>query len=92
MTLREHILFWLDDQISVESHFWSDLKWLVWLPIWPFAIISWVWFDTIVIRQGALIIGFLICVAWSALIFHRRRIKKRDWVEPSRFTDENGGY
>ncbi len=92
MTLREHITFWLDDQISVKSHFWSDLKWLVWLPIWPFAVIAWVWFDTVFIRQGALVVGFLLCIAWGAFIFHRRRIKKRDWVEPSRFTDENGGY
>lgn len=92
MTVREHITFWLDEQISVNSNFWSDLRWLVWLPIWPFVIIAWVWLDTVVIRQGALVVGPFLCIPWGGFIFHRRRIKKRDWVEPSRFTDENGGY
>lgn len=92
MTWRAHVLSWLDDQISVKSSFWNDLKWLVWLPAWPFALIAWIWFDTSIVRQVAIGTGFIFCLAGTVLIFQRRRIKKRDWVEPSRYSDENGGY
>jgi len=90
MKLREHFLFWLDSQISVGSLFWSDIRWLLWVPLWPFLFISWIWFDVVAVRQASLGIGLFLCVPWGFLIAHRRRIKRRDWVEPTRFSDKTG--
>ena len=92
MTLVEDFLFWTDEQISVKTPFWSDIKWLAWLPMWPFLATVMIWFENEPLRQGALIIGFVLSVAWTAFLFRRRHLKKKTWIEPTRFSDENGGY
>jgi hypothetical protein len=92
MSLRADFLFWVDDQISVKSHFWGDLRWLMWLPLWPFFGIAAVWFENEPVRQVSLGLGLFLCVPWTIFLLRRRRLKKQSWVEPTRFSDENGGY
>lgn len=93
MSWRDHFLFWLDSQISVESLFWSDLKWLLWLPALPFMIATMIWWDTDTSVRSFLVgTGLLLCVPWGFLIFHRRRIKKEKWIEQTRFSDKTNGY
>jgi hypothetical protein len=64
----------------------------MWLPLWPFLGAALIWFENEIVRQTSLVIGVLLCVPWTIFLFRRRRLKKKDWVEPTRFSDENGGY
>jgi hypothetical protein len=83
----------IDDQTSVrDTHFLWDLRFLVWVPAIPFAIAL-----CFVEKPSALgyILGTLMFAAmipWTVFLFRRRAAKKRRWVEPTRFSDENNGY
>ncbi|HVR89582.1 MAG TPA: hypothetical protein VHG29_00620 [Novosphingobium sp.] len=92
MTLREHFVSWVDDQISVRGSFWLDIKNLAFLPMSPAIVVAWIWFDDEVTRQSAIAFGLGVCVIWTGFVFHRRKLKKLNWVEPTKFSEENGGY
>ncbi|HVI97632.1 MAG TPA: hypothetical protein VM657_01045 [Sphingomonas sp.] len=83
----------IDDQISVRDDlFLWDIRLLIWLPAVPFAIA--LCFVELPSTLGY-VIGFLMfasTVPWTIFLFRRRAAKKREWVEPKRFSDENNGY
>ncbi len=93
MKLHEHIIFWLDSVIRVDdgSLFWN-IRALGGLPFLPCILVAALWFDTTAGRTAAIVMGLVLCLPWTALIVHRYKKKKETWVEPSRFSDRNGGY
>jgi hypothetical protein len=88
MKLHEHVVYWLDTQISVEDgSFFLDFSRLAGLPLVPCVLVSLIWSDSAAIRSAALIAGLSLCIPWTILIIRRRRKKKRDWVEPEGFVE-----
>jgi hypothetical protein len=86
--LHEHVIYWLDSQISVEDgSFMLDFSRLALLPLVPCLLVSLIWSDNATIRSAALIAGLLLCIPWTMLIIRRRRKKKREWVEPEGFVE-----
>ena len=88
----QHVVFWLDSQISVKSTFWSDVSWLVFLPIIPFLVVAYIFYENPNVRIGSGLLGFVFCIPWAVLVFKRRAKKIAEWQEPNRFSEENGGY
>jgi hypothetical protein len=83
----------IDDQISVrDDRFWWDLRFLIWLPAFPFAIS--LCFIELPSTLGYIVGGlmFACLVPWVRFLLRRRAEKKRDWVEPTRFSNERNGY
>ena len=91
MSAREEFLYWIDSQISVKSFFWTDLRWLMSIPLLPFLVVALIWFENEPVRQVAIISGFALLIPWTIFLFKRRKLKIKDWQEPTRFADENGG-
>jgi hypothetical protein len=93
VTLRDHLLFWIDSQISVEStFFWTDLRWLMGLPLVPFAVVTMIWLENETIRQVSVILGCALVIPWTFFLFKRRKLKMQTWQEPTRFADKSNGY
>ena len=92
MSAREEFLYWIDSQISVKSFFWTDLRWLMFLPFLPFLVVAMIWFEIEMVRQWAIGLGFALVLPWTYFLFKRRKLKMQAWQEPTRFADENSGY
>ena len=83
----------IDGQISVyPERFAMDLRGLIWVPAVPFLI-------AMAFTETPSTLGYIegvamLCaiVAWTIFLFRRRAIKKRTWVEPIRYSDDNNGY
>ena len=83
----------VDAQISVDSGmFYNDLRGLMFWPLLPFFIAA-------PFVAGNELVGWLMVagtvlieVLWVIFLFRRRAAKKRNWIEPTRFSDENNGY
>lgn len=83
----------IDDQISVrDARFWWDLRFLIWLPTTPFAIL--LCFIELPSMLGYIVGGLMFAslLPWLRFLLRRRSVKKRDWIEPARFSDERNGY
>jgi len=92
-SLWQDFLGTVDAQISVDNGmFYNDLRALMFWPLLPFIIAtpfvagneSVGWF-----MVGSMV---LVEVPWFIFLFRRRAAKKRSWIEPTRFSDENNGY
>jgi hypothetical protein len=83
----------VDTQISVkDDRFLSDLRGLIWWPVIPF-LPAFIFVEPPSIGAFCLIlVVVLTTMAWTWFLFHRRAVKKRSWVEPDRYADDNNGY
>jgi hypothetical protein len=83
----------IDARISVKDGlFWTDLRALMAWPFLPFMLVVILTGPSSTSANVALVATLIFEVWWSVFLFRRRAIKKRDWVEPTRFSDENNGY
>ncbi|OQW77102.1 MAG: hypothetical protein BVN32_08580 [Proteobacteria bacterium ST_bin14] len=84
----------VDAQISVNDRlFWAvDFGALIAWPFIPFFVLVFL-ADPPSTSANVIAAAMLIFeVWWTIFLFRRRATKKRKWVEPSRFSDENSGY
>lgn len=90
---REFVDF-IDAQISVDDGlFWlTDLKALMAWPLIPFFVIMLLAEPPSVFANVAMVAMLIFEVWWTFFLLRRRAAKKRDWIEPTRFSDENKGY
>lgn len=84
----------IDAQISVDDGlFWgTDLRALMALPLIPFLVVMFLAHPP---STAANVVGsamLIFEVWWIIFLLRRRAAKKRNWVEPTRFSDENNGY
>ena len=90
-SLRELLVGWVDDQISVvDSRFYWDVRWFVLVPFLP-AFIALAVGQTSIF-DVLLVLGLVVVLPWMLLVSRRRALKKKSWVEPTRYSDMNGGY
>jgi hypothetical protein len=93
MTLRQEIVDTIDSQISVkDSFFFRDLRLLGFLPLIPGIIFGLVAAPDNEASKYAFGLGLVACVPWIIFLFKRRQIKKSNWIEPTRFSDDQGPY
>jgi hypothetical protein len=79
----------IDAQISGDDQrFWRDLRGLIILPWIPF-FVALCFVDTPSVL-GDVLVGamFGVTIPWTIFLLRRRAIKKRSWVEPTRFSDD----
>jgi hypothetical protein len=92
-SLWREIVDTIDAQISVhDDMFLSNLQFSIWMPAIPFGFA--LGFMDLPSTAGYIVGGlmFAVTVPWTVFLFRRRAAKKRTWVEPTRWSDENNGY
>lgn len=84
----------VDAQISVDDRlFWAtDLRALIAWPLIPFFVLIFLANPPSTSANVIAAAMLIFEVWWTIFLFRRRATKKRDWVDPSRFSDENNGY
>jgi len=83
----------VDAQISVKDGlFLTGLRWLMTWPLIPFLIALCFVETPSALANGIAIAVLLIEVPWVIFVVRRRAAKKREWVEPTRFSDDTNGY
>ena len=84
----------IDGKISVDDGlFWgTDLRALMAWPLIPFLVVMFI-ADPPSTAANVVASAMLIFeVWWTIFLVRRRAAKKRNWVEPTRFSEENNGY
>lgn len=84
----------VDAQISVDDRlFWAtDLRALIAWPLIPFLVLIFLAGPPSAIANVIAAAMLIFEIWWTIFLFRRRATKKRNWVEPSQFSDENKGY
>lgn len=83
----------IDAQISVKDGLWiSDSQALMAWPLVPFFVVMLLADLPSIVANVAMVAMLVFEIWWTVFLYRRRAVKKRDWVEPTRFSDENNGY
>ena len=93
-SLWQELVDTIDAQISVhDDRFWAtDLRALMAWPLIPFFPVM-LFVDPPSTTANVTLVAMLSFeVWWTIFLFRRRAAKKRNWVEPTRYSDENNGY
>ena len=93
MKIWESIVNTLDSQINVKDGlFFSDLPFLASLPAIPFFLAAFLTGTPSTAATVLVALAFVAMVLWTIFIFKRRKIKKQNYAQPTRFSDDNNGY
>lgn len=83
----------IDSWISVDDNFWmTDLRTLLAWPLISFFMVIRLADPPSIVANVAMVAMLVFEIWWTVFLYRRRAAKKRDWVEPTRFSDENNGY
>lgn len=84
----------VDGQISVDDGlFWmTDLRALMAWPLIPFLAVALFADPPPTVANIAMVAMLVFAIWWIVCLLRRRADKKRNWVEPTRFSDQNNGY
>jgi hypothetical protein len=84
----------IDARISVDDGlFWiTDLRALMAWPLIPFFVVTLLADPPSTVANVAMVAMLVLEIWWTVFLFRRRAAKKREWVEPTRFSDQNNGY